>query len=415
MTFKLNYFTKQRVLSYSILLFSIIPILPNRIKGLPVAILFIVSIFFYKKKKINKYLFLLNASLYLLYLISYFLSNKTGEVTKLLETSLSILLLPLIFYILLSEITFKNKIKLQFYNTFIIATLLFSFLIVFSVFADSSVIYYSNWHTNKARTIVETFPFIGQHPIYASIFFSLSILFATDIIKNFNSNGFNLKMYYLVIFLNTTLLLFFLSKGVIIALLVTFFFIFFLKSKWSKKKSITLVASIILITSLFLFNRRMNELINFDTYKKVDTNYSTGLRMGIYKCVFNLATEEWITGYGIGNTQQVLNSCYSKNSSVLLLKVYNSHNQYLDILLKTGIFGLLVFLYFLRINYINAKKNNNFIVTYIIIFFCIVFLIENLLLRQTGVILFYFLITFFSRFLNDNNIEPYKDATTKYI
>ena len=103
--------------------------------------------------------------------------------------------------------------ELQFYNTFIIATLLFSFLIVFSVFADSSVIYYSNWHTNKARTIVETFPFIGQHPIYASIFFSLSILFTTDIIKNFNSNGINLKMYYLVIFLNTTLLLFFLSKA----------------------------------------------------------------------------------------------------------------------------------------------------------------------------------------------------------
>jgi O-antigen ligase len=156
----------------------------------------------------------------------------------------------------------------------------------------------------------------------------------------------------------------------------------------------------------------MNELINIDTYKTVNTNYSTGLRVGIYKCVYGLAKDNWIFGYGPGNTQEVLNECYASNSSVLLDKIYNSHNQYLDVLLKTGIFGLLMFLSFLIINYVKAKENKNFIVTYILIFYCIIFIIENILLRQSGIILFYFFITFFNKV---DSLKHNGNATAKYL
>jgi len=67
---------------------------------------------------------------------------------------------------------------------------------------------------------------------------------------------------------------------------------------------------------------------------------------------------------------------------------------------------------FLIINYVKAKENKNFIVTYILIFYCIIFLIENILLRQSGVILFYFFITFFNKV---DSLKHNGNATTKHL
>ena len=396
MNIKRSDFNKQKILNFAVLLFAIFPVLPNKIKGLPVVFLVLVSLIYFKRIKINFRFFLLNTSLYIIYLLAFF-SNHKGAIGSLLETSSSMLFLPLVFNVLISHVRFDQRVRLKFYNLFITSTFLFAILILSNVLLDDATIYYSNWYTNKARTIIENSIFIGQHPIYASVFFGMSILFAVDILKNTENKISNKLFYYGAVFFNLFLLLFFLSKGVVLALLITLFAVFFTNAKWTKKRIAFLLISVFLISCLFTFNRRMNELINIDTYKTVNTNYSTGLRVGIYKCVYGLAKDNWILGYGPGNTQEVLNDCYALDSPVLLKKIYNSHNQYLDVLLKTGIFGLLVFLSFLIINYVKAKENKNFIVTYILIFYCIIFLIENILLRQSGVILFYFFLTFFNK------------------
>tara|TARA_B110000208_G_scaffold114379_1_gene140619 strand:- start:404 stop:1642 length:1239 start_codon:yes stop_codon:yes gene_type:complete len=412
MNIKRSDFNKKKILNFGVLLFALFPVLPNKIKGLPIIFLVLVSFIYFKKTKINFRLFLLNASLYIIYLLAFFFSNHKGAIGILLETSLSVLCLPLVFNVLISHVRFDKRVRLKFYKLFITSTFMFSILILFNIFIDDTTIYYSNWYTNKARTIIENSRFIGQHPIYASVFFGISILFAVDILKNTENKISNKAFYYSAILFNFFLLLFFLSKGVLLALLITLFAVFFMNTKWTKKRIAFLLVSIFLISCLFTFNRRMNELINIDTYKSVNTNYSTGLRVGIYKCVYGLAKDNWILGYGPGNTQEVLNDCYASNSPVLLEKTYNSHNQYLDVLLKTGIFGLLVFLSFLIINYVKAKKNKNFIVTYILIFYYIIFLIENILLRQSGVILFYFFITFFNKV---DSLKHNGNATAKHL
>lgn len=411
MNIKRSDFNKQKILNFAVLLFAIFPVLPNKIKGLPVVFLVLVSLIYFKRIKINFRFFLLNTSLYIIYLLAFF-SNHKGAIGSLLETSSSMLFLPLVFNVLISHVRFDQRVRLKFYNLFITSTFLFAILILSNVLLDDATIYYSNWYTNKARTIIENSIFIGQHPIYASVFFGMSILFAVDILKNTENKILNKLFYYGAVFFNLFLLLFFLSKGVVLALLITLFAVFFTNAKWTKKRIAFLLISVFLISCLFTFNRRMNELINIDTYKTVNTNYSTGLRVGIYKCVYGLAKDNWILGYGPGNTQEVLNDCYALDSPVLLKKIYNSHNQYLDVLLKTGIFGLLVFLSFLIINYVKAKENKNFIVTYILIFYCIIFLIENILLRQSGVILFYFFLTFFNKV---DSLKHNENATIKQL
>lgn len=412
MNIKRSYFNKQKFLNFSILLFAIFPLLPNRLKGLPVVLLLLISLFCIKKSKINTRLFLINSSLFITYILSLLFSKKIGNIMSLLETSLSVLLLPLIFNVLISNVRFDAKLRLKFYNLFILASFLFSLLILLNILMDDSTIYYSDWYTNKARTIIEKSAIIGQHPIYASVFFSISILFAVDVLKNSNGKIYSKNIYYFSILFNLCLLILFLSKGVVLGLFITLFIIFFMNSKWNTKTIAFLFAGLLFISCLFIFNRRMKELISIDTYKTVNTNYSTGIRVGIYKCVYDLVTDNWVVGYGSGNTQEVLNDCYASNSSILLEKTYNTHNQYLDILLKTGIFGFLIFLVFLRVNFVNAKKNKNFIVTYILLFYCIILCTENILLRQSGVILFYFFITFFSKV---DNLKHLENARIKHI
>ncbi len=61
----------------------------------------------------------------------------------------------------------------------------------------------------KQELLLKTAVFIGQHPIYASVFFGISILFAVDILKNTENKISNKAFYYSAILFNLFLLLFF--------------------------------------------------------------------------------------------------------------------------------------------------------------------------------------------------------------
>lgn len=373
-------------------MFSLIPILPNRIKGLPVAFLLLFGILNYKKNPISWKWFFINASLFLTYLFSIFVVESGGQYYKIIERSFSIIILPFVFHLLLNTKTFEGKLVEKFLKTFVVSSVIFSVIIIVATFLDDTTVYYQDWYTNKARTVMENFPIIGQHPIYGSIFFGLSILFCFELLKRNLSRTF----YLILLGFNGISLLFFLSKGVVIGTFLGITFLIMAHYRFSKKSLSYLLILALLFSSLFLFNRRMREMISFKTYEKVDTNYSNSIRLGIYSCVSEILKEDWLLGVGVGNAQKALDDCYQNKSEVLLQKLYNSHNQYLDVWLKTGILGLFIFLIFLGMNIRKAIYNRNYFLLSILLFFGIIFLAENALSRQTGIIIFYFLITFFN-------------------
>ena len=155
-----------------------------------------------------------------------------------------------------------------------------------------------------------------------------------------------------------------------------------------------------LVITLFIYNRRMNELINTQTYEEFNPQLSTSIRLGIYDCSWEIIKRKLFIGYGIGDAQRELNMCYANKSDILLMYRFNSHNQYLDITIKTGLIGLFVFLAFLGINFKNAIKDKNQLLIMILFLYCMIFSVENVLSRQSGVILLFFLICFFN---NSNN------------
>jgi O-antigen ligase len=144
----------------------------------------------------------------------------------------------------------------------------------------------------------------------------------------------------------------------------------------------------------------MNELIKTQTYQTFNPHLSTSVRLGIYGCSWSIIKKQLFIGYGVGDAQRELNLCYANKSDILLMHRFNSHNQYMDITIKTGLTGLFVFLGFLIINFLNAIKKKNQLLIMILVLYCMLFLVENVLSRQSGVILFFFLICFF------NNANP---------
>jgi O-antigen ligase len=149
--------------------------------------------------------------------------------------------------------------------------------------------------------------------------------------------------------------------------------------------------------------KRIDEICNtkLTLPNSAQKSEEVNFRYGIYHCVGGILKEHWLFGVGLGNVQKGLDNCYSgytyKNYDDYSNVTYNSHNQYLDLWLKLGIFGLALFLVFL------LWGINNMGLSYGIFLFIIMMsmLTENIFDRQVGVVFFTLFNTLF--FINRKN------------
>ena len=125
---------------------------------------------------------------------------------------------------------------------------------------------------------------------------------------------------------------------------------------------------------------------------------STQTRKEIYNCSFILLKSNWIFGYGFGDVNDTLIKCYSHVSNYLVDREFNSHNQYLSILLGCGIFGLSTIFFLLYFNFRVFTLEKQYFFLSVLLFYSIIMFVENILERQSGVILFSFFINLFSFF-----------------
>jgi len=77
---KFSHLNKDKFFNWGIFLFSLFPILPNKIKGLPVIFLLFTSLFFFDRKNIMWLKFFLNSSLYFIFLISFKFSKNSHSI-----------------------------------------------------------------------------------------------------------------------------------------------------------------------------------------------------------------------------------------------------------------------------------------------------------------------------------------------
>jgi O-antigen ligase len=86
---------------------------------------------------------------------------------------------------------------------------------------------------------------------------------------------------------------------------------------------------------------------------------------------------------------------FEKKQKFLKGNYYNTHNQFLGYLISNGIVGLSFFLLILFKNF-NIAASSSFEHLSILLLFTFMMMIENVLDRQNGIILFSFLLNYFA-------------------
>ncbi|WP_289043715.1 O-antigen ligase family protein [uncultured Olleya sp.] len=392
----------KKISVFSIWFFGIFSLFPNEKRGVLFIVLILASIFsLIKGKKIKFHkLVLINSILFLIYLLALSYSSDILVAAKRFETASSIMIAPVVFsfFYYNQKVVFSEKNKLLFFKVLHWSNIAFMFVIITFYlkirYVDQQV-EYGYFLSHLERRL----PFLNDHPIYISIIFSISVIFSTCyILTRKQSVKFN-YIYGVSAFLMFLLILFLSRKGVILALIISLTLIFvFYKKNNLKIIILASIAFFFLVTSLLFFipqtNKRISEMFDKATYVNKNETNSTSNRLQIYKCAIDLIKEKPIFGYGIEDDRKALYQCFKERLYYLYEFRFNTHNQYLSIVMKVGLFGLLAFLFFLGYNLKMATITNDWLFVGIIVFFSIIMFFENILERQNGVMLFSFLINY---------------------
>lgn len=393
--------------SLSIIAFGLFTIIPFKYRGLLFVILFITTLLLVIKEK--KITFtkegIINSSTYLLFILSLIYVNDFHSAFKKLETMFSLLLIPFLFSNIwnLDKKVFSEQVFKYLIRVFYISTFIYTLIIFLSIYYVEYI-----FEEETTNLFFQTLQFLsfnkGDHPIYISAILALAILFSFKLAKN---QTVRIKTTY--IFLNLiilALILVYAKRSIIVALFLSSLLYFFLTIKKLRKRNlfVTLIVATLLITIFFIPNtkHRFIETVNTQVYQEIKPHNSTSHRFHIYKCSFEVFKGSPLIGYGIGDDKNELISCYTKYPKEFAKKKYNTHNQYLGIVLKTGIIGLIIFLFFIVYNYKIAIKNKDVMYLSFLVFFTVIMLFENVLERQNGVMLFAFFINYFAHRNNTN-------------
>ena len=394
--------SKEAKLFYiTFFLFGLFPLLPFRLKPAGVVCLTLLGLWSYIKNKKFSFsiIYLNNSAIFLVYLISFFLSTDKLYAAKYLETSLSIFLLPLSLSLISANSHFSKefirKIEMFFYKVFFISSVVYAIFIFI-------YIYYLGYFSGKVTYdftlsyISNMFWGFGEDLIYISISSVFSLFFSIKLIKAYP------KYKSFILFGNFIILisLIYISrKGVLIAGIVSFFYIVFREIKSHKHQVYIILLVLTSILSLYLLfpnsQKRIKEFLTLETYTKpVDSKNSTSIRLQVYKCAFRNIPKAGLFGFGIGDVKDKMYKCYQSYSPSIAEQRLGTHDVYLNVLLGEGYIGLIIFMAILLNLFRFSIKSKDVIFTAILLFYLIEFLTENVLNRQNGVILFALMINF---------------------
>jgi len=244
------------------------------------------------------------------------------------------------------------------------------------------------YYTNKAFVA----PLPGFHPTYLGTYY----LMATSLVLSrrvFPKLSIVIKIFISVILL---IAMFFISsRAVYITGLILLIVLLF--QNGNMKKLLYWTAAI------FLFTLVMNPVLR-DTYLYKNLIFGTiwdlsggistkgidphpgDTRMSRWKVAFQLIMENPIKGYGTGEAKDVLVEAYKeKNMEISFERKYDSHNEFLNYALQSGVIGFICILIFFAFNLKAAISNSdpNCLGFFIILFF--VCLSENYLSRNMGI------------------------------
>ncbi len=368
-----------------VLLYLIIPF-DNYVRALPnilMAILVIAFPFVVTKKNFKKLLLkpTLILILFFIYLIvnSFFQGNLKQDIGIINKMMIPIGLV--ILYLPISN--FKKLKKAIVFSSFIaIVFTLVQFMILINKDAEVSLLFFQ-----------ETVDALLIDRVYIGLLCVLSILISyQSLTKNYHPDN----VYYLAsIIINLLYLFLIMSKT---AIIILFALVILRQFYGSKKKVRLLITSGLLAVFITVGYVKYQPTINkFKKYihNTSEINYNEsymplGYRTIIWKCASLIADQNTHQFLGIGfkETSKELVSCYKTNitdeitKNNFVSKKFNTHNQYADFYLSSGMVSLFLFLGILL--FLLIKYHRQFFPTALIVTIIIFGLVENYFHRQVG-------------------------------
>ena len=145
------------------------------------------------------------------------------------------------------------------------------------------------------------------------------------------------------------------------------------------------------VTLILNYNPRIkafaNNISNTKHIVNPNTRFGFGLRILSWETAVDIIKDNWLIGVGEGNKKEALSEAYiEKGYTVPADRKYNTHNQFLDIILGGGIIGISIFCAGLIHLLIMAIKRKNMMLQGVLILFVIFSLFENTLGLYSGVL-----------------------------
>lgn len=371
----------------------------------PIIFFSILSFRLPKRKQIPRNWWIFTV-VFLLTVLSSTYTNNTNKASFLIERQLLIFIFPLVLPLAMQI----NQIKIRWVFIFFTASCFASVLYLLY----PNIVYLDAQHWNWLSLSPSQFynhsftkP-IGIHATYLSLYVALSVIFLLDLLP---SKSFFLKLSIFAIICILAVGLFFMaSRNTILTLIFITLFIYPILRL--RHKLVYIFASIVLIgTAIFvtrndnyIFNRFSIDLIddlNLGNHYTIDNPEPRIMR---WQCAIDLIKEKPIFGYGSGDEIPLLMKLYKeRNMKISYAEEFNTHNQYLSILIKHGVVGLLIFLGMLAYFFRLAIESKNFLYLSFLILMSIGFLTENIIDANKGIFFFAYFNTLLGyQIINEN-------------
>ncbi len=393
---KLKSNLKKNYFEYALYLFAVSFFLGNALISIAYSIFLLASVFeVFKNFRLREFwiniglvfpciFFLFNLSIVLT------LGEDLEDILKV-EKLHSLLVLPIIFFSTRNHFKQDKTTLLNLKRVFLLAAFIsfsLSFLYgLYRVFFAETIlnsIYITYNH------LAELF---GVQPLYMAVFYLMAIIFCFDLTRIDLPNR---KIYFtigIILFFGIVLLS---SRTGLLLSIIILLVKLLEKSYQLKMRKLIMLFSPFLILGLVLtmsIPTLKKRVLNFN--ENISSYSGASLRTKIWKNSFEVFKGSPIYGYGFYKSQEELMNQYKKtNFRRGFINNLNSHNQYLQTLLDSGIIG---FVFLLLMLIFPLKNISNIPLTYSLfqIIIIISLIPESFFLRQYGVLFYSFFSSIF--------------------
>jgi O-antigen ligase len=368
---------------------------------------------FIKVERTYLYLFILVILFFLWQVTGLFYSDDTHMAWLNIFSRLSLVLFPVVLLNPGTEVKSKAPllIKIFAFSTFLYLVFCFGYAFFRSVsFTTGQLIFnpvppdykWLNYFFGSDLTI-------WHHPTYVAMYVLFSVIAA---LESFFDTNLKLKFRMLWLFLSVFLLasLYFLSsRSAILAgiVLISFYIVVKLNDLGKKTLLWLWIFLMLIIVAPFLIsvvNHKQNNINTFFFSQQASNKAERDPRNVIWRSSLEVAENNLLLGLGIGDVRTELTKEYLRIGQTNMAKVrLNAHNQFLEILLESGIIGLTFFAGFFAYMIFVAINKRNLLYGSFLLMMLMFFMFESVLYRLAGM-------TFFSLFsflllLYDNKSE----------